>query len=44
MWVLLRPLLTITSKMQETEPTVYSPYPSCSSSSFMAKNNEAKRK
>ena len=26
-WVLLRPLLTITSKMQETGPTVYSPYP-----------------
>ena len=24
-WVLLRPLLTITSKMQETGPTVYSP-------------------
>ena len=23
MWVLLRPLLTITSKMQETGPTVY---------------------
>ena len=26
-WVLLRPLLTITSKMQETGPTVYGPYP-----------------
>ena len=26
-WVLLRPLLTITSKMQEKRPTVYSPYP-----------------
>ena len=26
-WVLLRPLLTITSKMKETGPTVYSPYP-----------------
>ena len=30
-WVLLRPLLTITSKLQETGPTVYSPYPSASS-------------
>ena len=26
-WVLLRPLLTITSQMQETGPTAYSPYP-----------------
>ena len=26
-WVLLRPLLTITLKMQETGPTVYSLYP-----------------
>ena len=26
-WVLLRPLLTITSKMQETGPMVHSPYP-----------------
>ena len=26
-WVLLRPLLTITSQLQETGPTVYSPHP-----------------